>query len=151
MKQKKFYLWTLIACIVSLIVGVMGAPTVQKLRASYSADKPAQYMLYGYAAPTIATPGSNQISEYNSFIGHRNNAEIYNTTNEVVDAQLDILKYDGTFLTDIKVTLPPRGSRRVAIDVEPDQYGTIKINGEGIVFRNYLTSTNEYVLPFVGK
>src|SRR5690606_18840008 len=34
---------------------------------------------YGYAAPFVASPGASQLSEFNSFISHSNETEIYNS------------------------------------------------------------------------
>ncbi len=150
MSRRVVRVWVTLAILVLLII-LVGYPTVKNLNTKTTGQAATPKMVYGYAAPTVAAPGSVQISEHNSFIGHGNTVELYNSTDEVVDAELNVLNFDGSLLFDMKVTLPPHGSRRIPLQVDPDKYGTIIINGNGVVFRNYVGSKNEYVLPFPGQ
>ncbi len=122
-------------------------PTVQK---QLQATK-APTLRYGYVAPTVESPGAVQLSEYNTFVNNKNVVELYNTKNTKVVATLDILSHDGRHLFDVKATLPPKGSTRVPLKVAPNTYGLIIINGDGVVFRNYVSREGEYVLPFLGQ
>ncbi len=106
---------------------------------------------YGYAAPAVGSPGQAQVSEFNSFIGHVNRVEVYNSTNSQVTAELDLLNYTGAHISGQTFTLPPHGTKEFALNVGKDTYGTLIIQGEGVVFRNYVTSPGTYILPFLGR
>lgn len=148
MKQR-MYLSFLALLIALVIVIAIGQPALEEKQNNQPASIPK--LSYAYAAPTVASPGESQVSEYNSFIGHTNTIELYNTKNSVVDAEIDVLNAEGTLLINLKETLPPHGSKRIVLPVEANNYGTILVSGKGIVFRNYVSKQDGYVLPFVGQ
>jgi hypothetical protein len=137
----------IVACLVLITIGFPKANRTDELANVYVSPK----LLYGYAAPTVQPIIGMQVSEFNSFIGHQNESELYNTTNQNVTATIDIINFDGQAISSSQYNLPPNGSKRITLDVPIDTYGTLIINGDGVVFRNYVKSNGEYVMTFMGK
>ena len=106
---------------------------------------------YAYAAPMVGPPGDAQLSEFNSFLTHSNDGEIYNFTTEELTGTLDVLNFDGGKLFGLDFTIAPKGTIRTPLIVPQDTYGSIIIQGSspGLVFRNYV-NREEYTLPFLG-
>ena len=151
MKQDKTIRWAIALLLCALFFIVLGSPTVEQ--SAY--QKPERHLLYGYAEVAVGPPaGSAQISEYNNFLQNENCAEAYNTSDEVRDVQLELVRSDGQSEGVIEEVLPPHGTARMCFDemIPEDTYGTILVTGEDVVIRNHVSSSgDDFVLVFTGE
>ncbi len=111
-------------------------------------------LLYAYAAPFMGAPDVVQISQFNSFIKHRNVPEIYNPSNTTINIDLDFLDFTGKNVFSKKVLLSPHESHRFSDLVIPENtIGTVILQAdrEGALMRNYIVRTGEYVMTFPGQ
>ena len=108
-------------------------------------------LLRGFATPFTDTPGVAQLSEFNSFLNQRNVYELHNVTSETVEATVEVYDYLGVLLNSFSGNIAPRSSLSSTLAVPSDTYGTLVIQGDGVIFRNFVTKGSEYVLPFHGK
>jgi hypothetical protein len=108
---------------------------------------------YGYAAPFVGSPGATQLSEFNSFISHANEIEIYNASLKEKAATLQILNVDQSVLETREIVVAPHGTFRDIIDVPANTYGTIGLsaNNAGLTIRNYVSRPGSYVLTYRGQ
>jgi len=108
---------------------------------------------YGYATPfTKTAPEVVQMSEFNSFLQQANDLELANVSGNSTSVSIVILDYLGNVVQTLEYNnLLPNTSIRVPLTLPTDSYGTIIVDGEGIVVRNYVTKPLEYVLPYIGK
>ena len=108
---------------------------------------------YAYSAPFVSSPAVTQLSEYNSFIGHRNHAEIYNSSDEEIQVELVANDFKNETVLTRNLVLGPKATERFELELPENTFGTIAIqtSAEGIVFRNYVSRDKEYVLPFIGR
>lgn len=108
---------------------------------------------YAYAAPLVSAPGVVQLSEFNSFIGNKNTAELYNSTDSEISLQLSANDALNNLVLTLNITLPPKGTKRTELILPQDTYGTLTLQSsqDGVVFRNYVTREGEYVISFPGQ
>ena len=119
----------------------------------YKLDKDSGRLLYGTAAPFAGSPGVAQISEFNSFIEHTNRSWLFNSSTQPLSASIDILNFTGQLIAQQQFNLPASGSQDFTLPVPADTYGTLIINSSqsGLVFRNYTSRRDEYVMTYIGK
>jgi len=131
-------------------VSAMDNEKISALSVFYNVD--GGVLQYAYSAPFLAAPDTPQVSEFNSFLGHGNESELYNTGGASVDAVVRVVDLNNIELFNSgTIVLPPAGSVRLPLDLPADTYGTVFIEGSNLVFRNHVIRGNEYTLPFVGR
>lgn len=111
-------------------------------------------LLYAYATPLLEEPGVAQVSEYNSFLGQRNEGEVFNPNDDPVSVNIRAIDYLNTQVAEVNLDIPAKGSERFDFALPPDSYGSIIIqaNGtQGVVFRNYVSRADEYAIAFRGR
>lgn len=109
---------------------------------------------YAYAAPFVESPGAAQLSEFNTFIGHTNRTELYNSSSSSIAVTLDFFDFLGQRIYSETLTLKPSESRRLAsLPLPVDSYGTFTVQADvsGIAVRNYVSRPGEYTLPYLGN
>lgn len=109
---------------------------------------------YAYAAPLVGARGDALLSQFNSFIEHKNNLEVYNTSGAARTVAVDFYDYLGNKIYGDNFALPGLGSKRYSNMALPaDTYGTIIVQGDapGVTVRNYVARAGEYTLPFSGE
>lgn len=107
---------------------------------------------YGFSTPFTSSPGSSQVFEFNSFLGQTNTIELHNTTDYHKDVVISVIDYSGSLIDIITVSLDSKESFRKDLDIELNTYGTLVVlSGDGVILRNFVKKSNEYVLPFIGK
>ena len=111
---------------------------------------------YGYAPQFNQSPGTKQFTEFNSFINHESVLETINTTDGTIRAHVTVINFDQTVITDagFDLVLPPRASDRRQLSLPKDTYGTIIVDSGsdlGLVVRNDVSRSEQYVLPFFGR
>ncbi|HMP49641.1 MAG TPA: hypothetical protein PKA63_13320 [Oligoflexia bacterium] len=110
-------------------------------------------LVNAFAAPFSGPGGNSQISEFNSFIGQSNIAEVFNPSLSNLDFTLTYLDYLGVPVFKTSASLLPFGSIRIPAQTLPhNTLGTILLESDSssLVFRNYVEKPNEYTLPFIG-
>ncbi len=131
----------------------VASEAVSALSIFYKLD-PNGGLVYAYAAPFVDTPGIGQLSQFNSFIRHANELELYNVGNDRLEVNVGAIDYLGnTVFTNENIVLPVNGSTRILLNVPENLYGTVvfSTNGNGLVTRNYVVQQDEYVLTFPGE
>ena len=110
-------------------------------------------LLYAYSVPLVKSPGVVQTSEYNSFLGQDSESEVYNPTEELVNAQITARDADNNLVFIEDIELGPKSTRRIKLALPVDTIGTLILqsDSDALVFRNYVRRGNEYVLPFPGQ
>ena len=104
---------------------------------------------YGYASPfTKLSNEPGQVSQFNTFLAQDNVLEFNNDTNVKQKVVVTVLDYFGNNLDELFVTLKPHATVRQRLNVLPDTYGTLVIDGQDLLFRNFVTKQNEYVIPY---
>jgi len=134
----------------SATVSALDNEKVSALSVFYNVD--SGVLQYAYSAPFLAAPTSPQVSEFNSFLGHVNEGELFNTSGANVNAMVRVVDLNNVELVPATpISLDPAASARIVLDLPADTYGTIFVEGDGIVFRNHVIRGNEYTLPFIGR
>ena len=107
---------------------------------------------YAYAAPLVGTGDIVQLSEFNTFIGNKNVAELHNTAETEINVQLVARNVANEVVLVEDITLEPHATERIALALPENTFGTLIIQSdiEGLVFRNYV-SREEYTLSFRGQ
>jgi len=108
---------------------------------------------YGYSTPLTQSPDRDvQISEFNTFLGQSNTIEIANPSGADINVSVNVIDYLGAVLLTKNYNLSPNTVvREELFGLPTDTYGTINVHGKGVVFRNYVNKSDEYLLPFIGK
>lgn len=109
---------------------------------------------YAYAAPMLESPGLVQLSQFNSFIQHTNDLEVFNTNASARKVAVNYIDFAGKSVFQVSLDIPGRGvSRLQKINLPADTYGTVTVDGDkaGIVVRNYVSRDGQYTLPFPGQ
>jgi hypothetical protein len=134
-----------------------GAATVRALSGFVSAlsifYKLDQFggLQYAYAVPLVGSPGQLQISQFNSFIGHQNTPELYNSGSSSATVDINYIDVSGNNVFGKTVNIPSRGTVRIEnVPLPANTFGTINVqsNKLGIVFRNYVSRPGQYTLSF---
>lgn len=135
---------------VSIVDASRGA--VSALSIFYKLD-PAGRLEYAYAAPFVGSPGVAQLSQFNSFIQHSNELELYNLSGTSRRVTVDYVDYQGQPVFDTIVDLPSRSVRRLSAPVPENSYGTVLVqsSGSGIAARSYVSRNSRYTLSFPGQ
>jgi len=109
-------------------------------------------LLYAYAIPFAASPGTELSSEFNSFLGQQNIGEFYNSTSERATSSLTISTFEGVFLFGQVFSLEPGERKRVPFLLVPGRYGFLSVENstEGVFFSNFVERGEEFTLPFPG-
>lgn len=110
-------------------------------------------LLYAYAAPFVYSPGRYQISEFNSFIKHVNDFEVFNTTASLIVWDIHVLDVSGAVLCGDKAQLlGPWEGKRFTLPLPNDSYGTILLTADrtGLVGRAYVMRPDLYTLTYRG-
>jgi|GEM_PF-4193730 len=110
-------------------------------------------LLYGYAPTFSESAGTEQFTEFNSFIGHQNSLEIYNSTDASISGVVRVLSYDNKNLFSAPFQLLSRASGRTTLALPHDTYGTIVVDAAatGLIIRNDVVSPAQYVIPLSGR
>lgn len=109
-------------------------------------------LLYIYSPPFTESAGRVQITEFNSFISHDNEFEVFNSTNAKRVATLQVLNFDQTVLDSFPISLPPHGTMTRRLSVPPDTYGALVVTGDsGLIVRNDVMRDGQYVMPYLGR
>ena len=116
---------------------------------TYKLNDSVYRLEYGYSSPfTKVSDNAVQISQFNTFLGQENTMELHNTTNIEQSVSIDVLDYAGTLLKTVEVLVGAKSTSRVKLDAPVDTYGTLLVNGSGIVFHNFVRNDNSYVIPY---
>ncbi|MCB0325598.1 MAG: hypothetical protein KDD69_18580, partial [Bdellovibrionales bacterium] len=107
---------------------------------------------YGYAAPFVSSPGGAQLTEFNSFVSHENEVEVFNSRSQTGSARLEIINLDQSLIGAQDIVVPAHGTVRLPLVVPKDTYGTLVLSGrDGLVMRSYVSRPGTYVLSYGGK
>jgi len=110
---------------------------------------------YAYGVP-FAQPTANMlISQFNSFIENINEIELVNTLSEPITVTL-VARDDVNNViegTNMEITLAPRETQRITLDLPADTLGSIVAEGDKVGFSlvNFVGRAGEYKIPFRGK
>ena len=130
---------------------VSGSPeTFATITLVYRFDQFGQVTL-GYAPPFNESAGKMQITDFNSFIGHSNNLEVFNSTDTPLNTTVTILDYLNQPLPQINFVLPARAATRLTLALPKDSYGTVIVDtgsSLGVIVRNDIERKDEYTMPF---
>lgn len=109
-------------------------------------------LLYIYSPPFTESAGTVQLTEFNSFISHENEFEVFNSTNTKRVATLEVLNFDQTVLGTFPISLPPHGTITRRLSVPPDTYGALVVTGDsGLIVRNDVMREGQYIMPYLGR
>ncbi len=111
-------------------------------------------LLYGYAPSFGESAGTVQFTEFNSFIGHRNELEIMNPLTQTVEVNVTLLNRDQSVINSFKTSLAPKTTKRFSLTLPVDTYGTILVDSgavSGLIVRNEVIKPGQYILPFPGR
>ncbi len=114
----------------------------------------AGILQYAYASPLVQPAGTSQVADFNTFIGHTNQAEVFNPSDTLVSVNIRAIDVSGAEVANVNVNLDPRSSERLDFSSLPrDTFGVYIINSEpeAVVFRSYVIKEGRYVLPSVGQ
>ncbi len=115
---------------------------------------PQGVLEYGYSAPLVGSPGLAQLSQFNSFIQHRNDFEAFNTATATRTVTVNYVDFLGANVFSQSFDLAPNAARRLtSVGVPANSYGTINttVNDSGVIVRNYVAREGIYTLPFPGE
>jgi len=119
----------------------------------YSFDS-AGRLQYAYAPQFAESAGSVQFSEFNSFLGHTNSLEVFNSTNANISGTVAVTTFDSNVTDSFNFDIPARGTLERLLNVPKDSYGTVVVDSGsniGLIVRNNVTRPGQYVLPFFGQ
>lgn len=106
-------------------------------------------LMYGYSSPfTKIISESSQLSQFNAFLSQSNTLEIHNTAITSREVLVSILDYMGNLLNTMTIEIEPKSTFRGSLPVPFDTYGTLLIDGQDIVVRNFVKNQNYYVIPY---
>ncbi|MCC6221152.1 MAG: hypothetical protein IT291_07935 [Deltaproteobacteria bacterium] len=108
---------------------------------------------YAYAAPLVMSPGTDQFSEFNSFIQHVAEFEAYNSSPQTILWNIGVLDYAGAEVCSDKGNkLDPGQSKRFQLPTPPNTYGTVLVQSDrnGLITRTYVRRPDVYTLTFRG-
>ena len=108
---------------------------------------------YGYAAPLAESPGMRQFSQFNTFISHRNETELTNTSTSVMPVTITYLDVAGAEVFSTVIQLPAGATNRFAPMLPVDTFGSViaEASVDGLVMRNYVIREGAYTLTFPGR
>jgi hypothetical protein len=106
---------------------------------------------YGFSFPATRVPGATQHLEFNSFLNQVNDLELVNTSGKAQDVSIVATDYLGAQVESRAVTLAAGRMVRLRLSLPTNSYGTIVVDGEGILARSFVTNPGQYVLPFIGR
>ncbi|MCC6953470.1 MAG: hypothetical protein IT290_05085 [Deltaproteobacteria bacterium] len=115
-------------------------------------------LMMAYAIPPVSSNGEVQITQFDTTEKQKNEAVVHNTNDFPVAVTLNVLGHTGESLSFKTFTLPSRGTKRLALKLPADRFGTIVVQGSsgqnlvsGIVLHNLVTRGNEYGLVFTAQ
>ena len=129
------------------------AISVSALTLSYVFDKDGE-LLFAYAPPFVQSHSRTQYTEFNTYQGHLNRLQILNTGDVQAHVTVRVIDWQAKLLLEFESDLSAHSlfSRELALPFET--YGTIVVDSDrdtGIVTRNDVSRSNEYVIPFMGQ
>lgn len=108
---------------------------------------------YAFATPLGASPGTEQISQFNSYIGHANELELSNSSGGEAKIRARVIDTAGTVLwnnDDIRVG--PYASKRFTLLLPDNTYGTVSILSDtiGVTSRVRTSAIGSYTISYPG-
>lgn len=134
---------------------VSGAPeTFASVTLVYQFNKTGGLTL-AYAPPFNESAGQMQkFMDFNSFLNHKNTLEIFNSTDLVRNGTVLVIDFQNQTLSQQPISLTPRATQRLDLALPTNSYGTIIVDSGadlGLVVRNDVERSGEYILPFPGR